>query len=304
MKKLFCIASALLLVCGFTATLSAQEQSRAARIVAELHNPSSRQVLVASHRGDWRNWPENSVPAIESAINMGVDIIEIDIHRTSDGVLVVCHDRTINRTTDGKGKISEISSDSIARCFLKTGHNIKTEYRMPTLREVLVLCKDRAVVNIDKGYNYYDEALAIAEQVGVTEQLLIKGNKPVRTVAEKFASYPRNMMYMPIINLSKNGRELMQDYKQSGTTPLAYEVCWPVYTPEVKECMGYVLASGAKLWVNSLWSSLCDDLYDDRALTVGTEQVYGKIVEMGATIIQTDRPALLIGYLREKGLHE
>ena len=48
--------------------------SRAEGIVAEIHNPSSRKVLVACHRGDWRNWPENSIPAIESVIRMGVSI--------------------------------------------------------------------------------------------------------------------------------------------------------------------------------------------------------------------------------------
>ena len=52
--------------------------TRAEKIVAEIHNPSSKYVVVASHRGDWRNFPENSIPAIESVIKMGVDIMELD----------------------------------------------------------------------------------------------------------------------------------------------------------------------------------------------------------------------------------
>ena len=147
---------ASLFLFGACASPASAPASRAEGIVAEIHNPSSRKVLVACHRGDWRNYPENSLAAIESVIGMGADIVEIDLALTSDSVLVVCHDRTLNRTTTGKGLIAEIPYDSIQRCFLKSGHGVATSHRMPTLREALELCKDRIVVNIDKGYQYYD----------------------------------------------------------------------------------------------------------------------------------------------------
>ena len=50
---------------------------------------------------------------------------------------------------------------------------------MPTLKEALAVCKDRIVVNIDQGYQYYDLVMAITEELGVTEQILIKGKKSV-----------------------------------------------------------------------------------------------------------------------------
>lgn len=59
-------------------------ENRASGIVAEIHDPASKKVLVASHRGDWRNYPENSLPALRSAIDRGVDIVEIDLKMTSD----------------------------------------------------------------------------------------------------------------------------------------------------------------------------------------------------------------------------
>ena len=55
-------------------------------------DPKSDQVLVVAHRGNWRSAPENSVAAIDSAIQMGVDIVEIDIHKTKDGQLILMHD--------------------------------------------------------------------------------------------------------------------------------------------------------------------------------------------------------------------
>ena len=300
----------LLILCAtaglYACSQPAAETTDKARFVrAELHNPSSRYVVVVSHRGDWRNWPENSIPAIESVIGMGVDIMELDLKLTKDSVLVLCHEKTIDRTTNGRGRVCDITYDSIRRCVLKTGHGVKTSLKMPTLREALAVCKDRIAVNIDQGYEYYDLALAITEELGVTDQVLIKGKRPAEVVAAKFAAYPHNMMYMPVIDILKpQGRELFEEYRKSEKQPLAYEVCWDEYTPEVEACMKRIADGGSKLWVNSLWSSLCGGLDDDRAFEGGPAAIYGKLIDMGATLIQTDRPELLISYLRSRGLHD
>ena len=284
MKKLLILLSGLLLLQTSCSRPASAPASRAEGIVAEIHNPSSRKVLVASHRGDWRNYPENSIPAIESVIRMGVDIMELDLKLTKDSVLVLCHDHTIDRTTSGKGRVRDITYDSIRRCKLRRAHNVVTDsLRMPTLREALKVCKDRIVVNIDQGYEYYDLVLAITEELGVTEQILIKGKRAPEIVAAKFAEHPRNMMYMPIIDILKP---------------------WDRPAPEVEACMREVVAGGSKLWVNSLWASLCGGLDDDRAFDGDPAAVYGKLVDMGATMIQTDRPELLISYLRSRGLHD
>ena len=304
MKKLLILLSSLSQFCGCTQT-EPVSGTRAAAIVAEIHNPSSKNVVVACHRGDWRNWPENSLAAIESVIGMGADIVELDLALTSDSVLMVCHDRTLNRTTTGRGLIAEIPYDSVQRCFLKSGHGVATAHRMPTLREALEVCKDRIVVNIDKGYQYYDLVQALSEELGVTGQLLIKGKSPVEDVAAKFARYEHNMMYMPIIDILKpKGQALFAEYRDKGITPLAYEVCWSECTPEVEACMREVIAGGSKLWVNSLWPTLNGGLCDDAAFEGDPAEVYGKLVDMGATMIQTDRPELLISYLRSRGLHD
>ena len=161
-NKLLIFAAALSgAACGEQAGMPTAA-SRAEAIVAEIHNPSSRKVLVASHRGDWRNYPENSIPAIESVIRMGVDIMELDLKLTKDSVLVLCHDHTIDRTTSGKGRVRDITYDSIRRCKLRRAHNVVTDsLRIPTLREALKACKDRIVGNIDQGYEYYDLGLAV-----------------------------------------------------------------------------------------------------------------------------------------------
>jgi glycerophosphoryl diester phosphodiesterase len=274
-------------------------------ITQNLNNPHDKTVLVAAHRGDWRNFPENSLEGIESAIKMGIDIVEIDLAMTSDSVLVLMHDRRVDRTTTGKGMVETCTLDSLKSFFLRNGCGVATIYKIPTLKEVLLLCKDRIVINIDKGYKYYDEVDKLLRETGTTKQILIKGSYPAEKVLADFSKHPGDkMMYMPIIDFRKEGAsQLFQDYLEI-MPAMAYEVVWDQWTLEVEQCMQTILKNNAKIWTNSMWGSLCGGgLYDDLALT-DPEKIYGKHILLGATLIQTDRPESLIGYLRTKGLHQ
>lgn len=284
-----------------------QYANRAEMIAAQIHNPNSKYVVVACHRGDWRNYPENSIPAIESIIRMGADIMELDLKLTKDSVLVLSHDWTIDRCTTGKGRVSDYTLDELKQFRLRRAHGVATDsLHICTLREALECCKDRICVNVDQGYEYYDMVLAITEELGVTDQILIKGKHSVASVAEKMAAHEHNMMYMPIIDIQKEqGQKLFQEYMDTKTVPLAYEVCWKKLTPEVSDCFKKVVESGSKLWVNTIWGSLCGYLDDDKALDCGDPaEVYDQVIALGASMLQTDRPEQLLNYLRKKGLHD
>lgn len=312
MKKflliLFAIAASSLTMvgCQGAANTASDTTSRAEKILQHLHNPQSEYVIVVCHRGDWRNYPENSIPAIESVIEMGADMVEIDIAMTKDSVLVLSHDRTIDRCTTGRGLVSDITYDSLQTFFLKSAHGARSSFdlKVPTLREALEVCKDRILINIDKGYDYYDEVVALTEELGVTDQVLIKGSKPASEVAAKMSEHENNLLYMPIISpASKSQQPLFEEYL-AGEPQLAYEICWGEMSPVVESAIERVKASGSKLWVNTLWNSLCGGLSDDVAWMTSAEEVYGKVVGLGATMIQTDRPEYLINYLRSRGLHD
>ena len=149
-------------------------ENRASGIAAEIHDPASKKVLVVSHRGDWRNYPENSLPALRSAIDRGVDIVEIDLKMTSDSVLVLMHDARIDRTTTGRGRVCDITFDSICKVSLRAGQGVATHWKVPTLEEALLICKGRAVVNIDQGFQFYDRIHPLLERTGMLGQTLIK----------------------------------------------------------------------------------------------------------------------------------
>ena len=317
MKKV--LLGAFFALCIVSCTSAPQYATRAEGILAQMHNSKSEYVVVACHRGDWRNYPENSIPAIESVIRMGADIVELDVHMTADSVLVLCHDGDVRRTTNfskvfrdqpGKSaKVSALTLEEIKRLSLKRAHGVAIDtLRMPTLEEALRCTKDRICVNIDKGYDYYDAALAVCEKVGVTDQVLIKGSKPIEDVAAKTAPYSHNMLYMPIVNIQKDGgKKLFRSYLEQGVVPLAYEVCWQSNEDGAfAEAAATIIEQGSKVWVNTIWASLCggDGNDDDAAFECKDPgEVYQQYMDAGVSMIQTDRPELLIGWLARHGRH-
>lgn len=309
-RILYGITSAVVLFAVLSCSSTISDHSgRAERILEEITNPNSEYVVVISHRGDWRNYPENSIPAIESAIRMGVDIMELDVKMTKDSVLVLCHDQTINRTTNGKGRVSDITYDSLMTFRLKRSHGVTTDtLRMPTLRQALLCCKDRVLVNVDHAYPYYKEIVALTEELGVTGQVLMKGKSSVDQVAEDMSRFESNLLYMPIIDINKpSGKNLFAEYQEKKVVPLAYEVCWQQADDDLKECVATIRQTGSKLWVNTIWASLCGGYGNDDDAAFEAEDpadVYGQYMEMGVSMIQTDRPDLLIGYLRSIGRHD
>jgi glycerophosphoryl diester phosphodiesterase len=291
-------------------TFSAIAESRTDKLLRELRNPKSDYVFVIAHRADWRNFPENSLEAIESAIKMGVDIVELDVHRTADGELVVCHDKTINRTTNGKGKIAELTLDYIRSRNLRAGHNAVTRYKMPTLAEALDACNGRVLINLDKAVNYYDQIMDMLVERKMADQVIMKSSKSPAAMKDFFSQHKENMLYMPIINYNTKSwgkhEQLFNDYLATDLPFVAYEMCWDGSLKGEKKVFNKVLKDGKRLWINTLWGKLCggkENGYDDDAAVGNEEKIYGKILSYGTSMIQTDRPQMLINYLESKGRH-
>ena len=301
MKRLSLLALLLVAACA-----PKPGQTRVQTALAALHDPSSKYVVVVAHRGDWRNYPENSIPAIESCIRMGVDMMELDLKLTKDSVLVLSHDHTLNRCTTGSGRISDYTYEEILQFNLKAGHGIgRPGIKMPTLREALEVCKDRILVNVDQGYDYYDQVLAITEELGVTDQILIKSGKSLSEVKAKLEEHPHNMMYMPVVTAAAAEKMgAFNDYIAADEPLMAYELCFGELNDDVRTAAKRILDDGSKLWVNTIWASLCGGYEDDAADKADNpDTVYGPILDLGASILQTDRPQLLISYLESKGRH-
>ncbi|RHO71902.1 glycerophosphodiester phosphodiesterase [Parabacteroides sp. AF48-14] len=297
MKRiLFIIVSCLVMHC----TLSAQESVQS--LIQALRDPASKKVLVVSHRGDWRHAPENSLQAFENCIRMGVDMVEIDLKMTKDGHLVLMHDKTIDRTTDGKGAPSDYTLEEIRRFHLKDSAGELTSHVIPTFEEVLDLCKGKILINVDKGYEFFKEVYALTEQTGTTEQVVIKSGNRLKKVQEENGDVLNRVIYMPIISLDSPDASLIVD-EYLAISPVAIECCFKTEMPEVIQLLQKIKSSGkTKIWINSLWPSLNAGHDDERAVTRNQpDESWGWILSQGASLIQTDRPAELLEYLEGKG---
>ncbi|OOG77388.1 glycerophosphodiester phosphodiesterase [Flavobacterium sp. A45] len=100
-------------------------------------------ILKIGHRGAKGYEPENTLISFEKAIEMGADGIELDVHLSQDGHLIVIHDETIDRTTNGKGIVNQLTLQELK------SFKINEKYTIPTLEEVLDLVNQRCFVNIE-----------------------------------------------------------------------------------------------------------------------------------------------------------
>jgi glycerophosphoryl diester phosphodiesterase len=106
--------------------------------------------LIIGHRGAAGLAPENTLASIEKALSLGVDRIEIDIHQTKDNVLVVIHDETLERTTNGKGKIKDLTYREILKYSAGAKFSPACENeKVPTLAEVLDLIDGKSQLLIE-----------------------------------------------------------------------------------------------------------------------------------------------------------
>ncbi len=143
-------------------------------------------IPVAAHRGNSEYFPENTMPAFESALELDIDMIETDIHMTKDGELIIIHDHSVDRCTDGKGLVMDLTLSEIRA--LDAGSWKGEEFKgakVPTFREFLELVQSRKdlMFNIelkdyphlqgDRAYESCDKVIAMLEEFDMADRCVI-----------------------------------------------------------------------------------------------------------------------------------
>ena len=297
MKKLLLSLLMLVAVC-------AMAQDRVSLIREKLMNRDQSSVIVASHRGDWRNFPENSLEAIDNAIKMGVDIVELDVQRTKDGQLILMHDATLNRTTTGKGAIADTTLAYIKTLKLKNGCAIRTIHNVPTLEEALLHAKGKVMLNLDKADRYFEKVYELMKKTGTTKQIVMKGTSSAEKVKELYGDYLKDVIYMPIVNLdNKNAEEQIEQFI-CDMQPVAFELLYKLDSNPLPKKLKETMKGRSLIWYNTLWDTMAGG-HDDDASLKDLDNGYGYLIDvLGARIIQTDRPQFLLDYLRSRNLHD
>ncbi len=121
---------------------------------AELHQwfaySPERDIVVSGHRGGMlTGYPENCIESFEKTLTMMPSFFEIDPRLTKDSVIVLMHDATIDRTTNGTGKVSDYTYEELQQFFLKDREDNVTEFKIPTLEECITWSQGKTVLNLD-----------------------------------------------------------------------------------------------------------------------------------------------------------
>jgi len=130
---------------------------------------------VAAHRGAMLEAPQSTIPAYLRAAELGADMIELDARVTRDLEVVVVHDSTVDRFTNGSGKVSDLTLDEIRRldAGVRFGEAFKGT-RIPTLREALEFIKDRRMeVNVEIKDAPVEAVVSLVEEMGMEEQTMV-----------------------------------------------------------------------------------------------------------------------------------
>jgi glycerophosphoryl diester phosphodiesterase len=123
---------------------------------------------VVGHRGAPRDEPENTLASFERAIRIGADWIEFDLRRTKDGVLVVIHDEKVDRTTNGKGLVRDLTFKELQELDAGNGQ------RIPSLQQVIELSRDRVKMDMEiKEEGIEADVVSAIERNGITARCMV-----------------------------------------------------------------------------------------------------------------------------------
>lgn len=276
-------------------------------VAARFADPS---VAVVAHRGCWATAPENSLAAIETCIEAGVDMVELDVRATADGVLVLLHDDSLNRTTNSSGPIAETSFADLAATRLRIGKGGDaaplTAERVPTLEQALLRTRGRILVNLDVKVDVHDAAMGVVDRVGVEREVLFKLREAPESQALKTASFLGQSAFMPIIAQCRPESSGGFCVRTLAGVADAYEMYDPVAFELVfaddsflDDGVSLLREGGEGVWVNTLYPAIAGGR-DERAGILNADRHWGSLIDAGVTAIQTDRPLELIRYLGER----
>lgn len=261
------------------------------------HNPSPHHDLAAA--------PENSLAALDHCVLLGVEVMETDVRRTRDGHLVMIHDETVDRTTNGHGKVADLSLAQIKTLRLREneGGAAITDAQVPTLDELLVHAGNRIVLNLDIKDAIYPEVIAAVRRAGMARRVIVKTSAGIGSPALSALAPYDQVPFMPILSSAdEGGTDLAVVARQQADgrhPPIGYEV------PRMAGEMLPALAAEAKrqhvrLWNNTLWDGFIAGYGGDIDALRAPDAVWGRLIEAGVSMIQTDEPEALKIYLSKR----
>lgn len=309
----------LLILAAVAASLAASPALAAdpAATMRRIHDPRGG-VIVAAHRGchekaphhGWGTAPENSGEALERCAAMGVDIMETDVRKSRDGHLVIIHDDRVERTTDGKGAVADLTLAQLKRLHLRENEGgpdaPATAETMLTLDEILALAKGRIVLNLDVKDMIYAEVIDAVIRAGAQDRVIVKTTAGIGSTAlASISPYDKvPFMVIPSTGDPQAGDvpDIITRQMAGRTKPIAIELPY-IPVAALPAITDRARAEGARLWVNTLFSGFVLGAGSDTDALRDPDAVWGRLIRAGVSVFQTDEPETLIRYRQANAIH-
>ena len=239
----------------------------------------ARRVVAISHRGEHLHHPENTIPAFAEAIRLGADFIEVDVQTTADGKLVLSHDSTVDRCTNGTGEVRNMTFVEIER--LDAGIKSSPEFagtRIPTFDEVLKMAHSKIGVYVDLKNATAQAIVDALQKNDMVERVVIyRGSIPL--LKEIQAIDPR----LKVMPESRNMDNVKSAIESLHPKVIAFGAS--DFFPDV---IRITKDSGAAVYV-------------DRMGKTDAAEGWQSAIDDGADGIRTDLPGPLVEFLRSRG---
>jgi glycerophosphoryl diester phosphodiesterase len=259
-----------------TLTLSPATGERPLPFVKPFLRPGHHFVVVA-HRGSHLEAPENSLDAYEQAIKDGCDFGEADLRMTKDGVIVLMHDDTVDRTTNGHGKVRDLTFAQIRALHFK--HPRRQDEKVPTFEELLGVCKGKLKIYMDIKAVKATEVLPLVIKHGMQKDVIAYLYGPLHRM--EWAAAAPSIPVISDIDTVKSPDEAEEAWKGSK------------FQLTDGDCQGEFVTK---------WHSLGVALVMDVQSSNEGPAYWQPLIDRGLDGFQSDHPAQLIDYLKEKGI--
>ncbi|MEM0910209.1 MAG: glycerophosphodiester phosphodiesterase family protein [Pseudomonadota bacterium] len=234
--------------------------------------------LISAHRGGPKpGFPENALESLKAAVNHGPMLLEVDVRETADGQLILLHDASLERTTTGKGNLSDYSLKELQELRLVDNDQRETAFAIPTLLEVLRWADDRAIVQLDvkRGVSYEQVARTVVAADAVDSVVIITYR--LEDILTSF-NVDNRLSFSYSID-DKSDLQALEDAE----TPRSQLVAWTGVVDEIEKPVWPVLeALDIPFAAGAFW-----DL-EEKIIKTNNTQPYIALSEAGTDVVGSD----------------
>lgn len=237
-------------------------------ILERIEEKTKQNILVCAHRSFHKYAPENSIESIKNAIKAKIDFVEIDVRTTKDSVLVLMHDETLNRTTTGKGLVSDYTFEELQTLFLKHNDSV-TNHKIPLLKDALKVAKHSIIPNLDLKAVNYQQLYDMLRDYNMEHEVISfigKKDKVMQMVGidSLYATLPLSQTSSDMSFYEKNTKSSLQHFTNDTFT---------------ETNMKWALQNKQLVFINTLWD-------EDEDFVLGNTQSMDSVIALRPTIIQ------------------